>query len=619
MNIFKRNYAYTLIIAIIFAAAPFDSPAQTDDSLSQSAMRIREHVKILASDEFAGRMPGTEGIRLAADYIIKKYKEYGLEPALGSYEQKMNVVTGLKVGAGSAVSFEVVVPRPGLPEDMWKSVEKKWETGAHWMPLGFSETGLASGDLAFVGYGISSSNIGWDDYKDIDVKDKIVIALTDSPDGEKRDTEFARFTSLRYKAMNAREHGAKAIIFVKIQGDSANVFYPLKQDIAGSDAGIIAIQANRTEIAKMFPKEEPLFPLEQKLNKERKPHSFLIPRKKVNINVELENMTEETSNVVGIIPGSDAALKDEYIVIGAHYDHLGMGEYNSLWKGKPLVHNGADDNASGVAGVLEMAYRISQSPLRRSVLFISFTGEEMGLKGSNYYVNNPLVPIEQTVAMLNMDMIGRLKAGGQLNVFGTGSAAEFSEIIEKLDQQDTLLAITKGDEAFSPSDNASFYSKDIPVLFFFTGVHEDYHTPADDWDKLNYPGQKVVMDFIERSVRYIDQQDKRPEFTRVKVEIDEDRKMGRGKGAWFGIVPNFEENPHGAKISGTSAGSPAEKAVLQTDDVIVEFAGVKVKNLYDLTYALRDHAPGDEIEVIIYRDGDPEKEMKFKVTLASRK
>jgi Zn-dependent M28 family amino/carboxypeptidase len=612
----KKYYSIVLTLCLLLISQA--AGLAQEDSLSPSAERLMRHVKTLASDEFGGRLPGTPGIAKAADYIINQYKEFGLEPVGGDYRQTLDVVTGVKLGADNLVKFDVIIPRPGLPEDMWKSVEKRWKTGVNWQPLGFSDEGSVSGEMVFCGYGITNKAAEYDDYAGIDVKDKIVIVLTDSPDKEEKLDIYDRYESLRYKASNARQNGAKAIIFVKEQGDSANVFFPLEKSIAGS-GGIIAIQASRTDIAKFFPKKEPLFPAEEKINKEQKPHSFDIPRKKIHIKVDLEEIVVETSNIIGMIEGSDSELKDQYIVIGAHYDHLGMGKYNSLWSGQPKVHNGADDNASGVAGVLELARRISEKPIRRSVLFMAFTGEEMGLKGSHYYVNNPLVPLEKTVAMMNMDMIGRLTDTRNLNVFGVGSSADFAEMIEKMDEQDTLLTITEGDEAFSPSDNSSFYSKDIPVLFFFTGVHGDYHTPDDDWDKLNYTGHKQVIDFIENAVRNIDSDDEKPEFTRVKVEAEEGRTMKKGSGAWFGIVPNFEKNPHGAKISGTSAGSPAEKAGLKANDVIVEFGGNKVKNLYDLTFALREHKPGDEVKVVIIRNNDPDNKITFNVTLASRK
>ncbi|MBI5324953.1 MAG: M28 family peptidase, partial [Ignavibacteriae bacterium] len=307
---------------------------------------------------------------------------------------------------------------------------------------------------------------------------------------------------------------------------------------------------------------------------------------------------------------------DEYFIVGAHFDHLGWGEVNSFYKGKvPQIHHGADDNASGVSALIELASIFKNNPLRRSIIFISFNAEELGLQGSAWYVKNPLVPLKKTDFMLNMDMIGRMK-DNRLNLMGTGSSARFSNIADSLSLVDSIKII-KVNEAYGPSDHASFYSKNIPVMMMFTDLHLDYHRPSDEIDKINFDGLAHLTLFAEHTLRAVDSYDTKPDYQVIKSADTSNIPKERGYGkVWFGVVPDFEENPNGLKISGTAGGSPAQKAGLISGDIITKFGDKTVKNLYDLTYCLKAFNPGDVVDIFILR---ADKEMKLKCTLESRK
>ncbi|MGB9912036.1 MAG: M20/M25/M40 family metallo-hydrolase [Candidatus Kapaibacteriota bacterium] len=605
----KKIWSIVLGILITFNIS-YSQKASTEE-----ALKIAEYVRFLASDELEGRYPATPGNYKAADFIEKHFKDFGLQPISGNYRQTFPFPIAYKFSEKNSVVWEKLIERPGLPKDMWKSIPKNWNIGVEFQPLPISENGTISGEVVFAGYGITAKDIGYDDYEGIDVKNKIVIVLTDSVEGQPKDERFIPYSKLNYKAMNAREHGATGIIFVKVQSDSANVFYPVKVSTFNKPSGIVAIQANRTEIAKFFPKNSNLYPTEMEMQKTKKPKSFLLPDTKITISVNIEKETAEVPNVFGLIPGRDPELSKQYIVIGAHFDHLGWGGENSLYRGKtPAIHNGADDNASGVAAILHLAEYLAKNPLRRSVIVVAFNGEEEGLLGSSHFVKHSPVPIEQIVLMLNFDMVGRMKEN-KLNVFGTGSSTSFDKVIDSVAVLDSLI-LTKGSEGYGPSDHASFYSVKIPVLFMFTGAHSDYHMPTDDAEKIDCDGILKVTNFAKKILERYGNSFEKPDYVYVPIEKKNGKDNAPGYArVWFGIVPNFEDNPKGLKISGVSAGSPAEKAGLQGDDIITKFGGKTIKNLQDLTYVLREFKPNDTVDVVVIR-GD--KEMTFKVKLVGR-
>lgn len=370
----------------------------------------------------------------------------------------------------------------------------------------------------------------------------------------------------------------------------------------------------------------------------------------LSISVDIIRRESPSFNVVGILPGSDPNLKKETIVIGAHYDHLGRGGEGSLAPREGEIHHGADDNASGVAGLIELARMLStQSPKpRRTIVFIAFSGEEEGLIGSSFYVNHPIVPLADTVAMINMDMIGRMKEKN-LIVGGVGTAQEWRSMIEAGNMMQGLtvsantntasasstlnlpivvgtngrpivtvdagkkFALTLNEDGYGPSDHSSFYSKQVPVLFFWTGTHEDYHKPSDTADKINYEGEARIVSFVGNVIRDIDKSDKRPTYTVARSE-----SQGRSTGfrVYLGTIPNYADSNDGLKLDGVRDDSPASKAGLKAGDKIVKMAGHEVKNVYDYTYALGEMKAGQEYEVEIVRGNE---RLTLRITPAARK
>ena len=322
-----------------------------------------------------------------------------------------------------------------------------------------------------------------------------------------------------------------------------------------------------------------------------------LPPIQLTFHCDLRKVIPTTTNVVGILEGNDPVLKNEAIVIGAHYDHIGLGELGSLAEGRgQQIHNGADDNASGTAGLLELARVLAsqRATLKRSVVFVAFSAEEEGLLGSKHYVATPAFPLDKTVAMINMDMIGRMK-DDRVIVGGSGSSPLWKDLLPRL--KPNGLELKFQDDGYGPSDHASFYAKDIPVLFFFTGVHQDYHRPSDDPDKINLAGANQVLELVLGTAQALSQQE-RPTRSSPKPRS---RSEPRGRGefrVYLGTIPDYGEEVEGVKLSGVREGSPAAKAGMKGGDIIVECAGKQIKNVYDYTYVLGDRKPGDVVEIV---------------------
>jgi len=322
-------------------------------------------------------------------------------------------------------------------------------------------------------------------------------------------------------------------------------------------------------------------------------------------------------NVIGLLPGRDKKRRDEVIVVGAHYDHLGGGLFGALdpdSAGKP--HNGADDNASGVATMLEVAQRLAQSRPDRTVVFVAFTGEELGLLGSAWYVRNPVAPMARTTAMINFDMVGRL-TNDRLIIYGTETAKEFPALLDSLNRTAGFDLKGRGD-GYGPSDQSSFYAVKLPVLHLFTDLHEDYHRATDDAERLNVPGMLRIAEFATALVRNLG--DRRTPLTFVDQPPPQQvaapgQTRSAGYGAYLGSVPDMAGDVTGVKLSGVRGGSPAEKAGMQRDDIITKIGDADVADLQGMTDALRLHKPGDVVDIVVLRGGQP---VTLKVTLGSR-
>lgn len=483
-----------------FAAAPRSRPAKASPpSTARSAARslhdlaypsAQDMVRTLADPRFEGRGPGTAGLDSARATIGAWMRELGLVPAGddGTYDQWMEVTTGVTVGEPCRI----------------EAGGRTAKAGDELQPLGFSTNGTLKAPVVFAGYGITAPGYDYDDYAGIDVHDKLVLVLAQEP-GEMDST--SRFdgnvntphAELRTKAIVAREHGALGMMVVN--GPKHHSGEPLRKprtDGAGyMTGGLLAVQVSEPIADAMLRRAGiSLADAQNAIDAHGKPHSLAVPDS-ATLTVTLQRTRTRIANVVGMVPGTDTTRT---LVIGAHYDHLGYGGESSLAPDARVPHVGADDNASGVAVLMQVAEAFATRSVRRepALVFVAFTGEEMGLVGSSRFVDDPPRPLETIEAMINMDMVGRMR-DGKLMVMGTGTAKEFPAILDGAGT-DGFEKIQRSEDGYGPSDHSSFYKKRVPVLALFTGAHADYHKPTDTWDKLNYEGLEHVADFATELV-----------------------------------------------------------------------------------------------------------------------
>jgi len=570
--------------------------------------RIWSHIFTLASEEFEGRGSGTKGNELAAYYIAEHFAEYGLKPIGTSryhdlqapmdgsgYFQPFRVYVGAEAGKANRLEAEV------------NGKKLSFKMREDFMPEAVASTGAAKGDLVFVGYGIHSSLAGHEDYAGLDVQGKVAVAWEGTPPVTEGPNLLRAYQSARAKARTAKEQGAVALILVQKE-DS-----PLPAVIAGrgADSGIPVVTLRRKAAERLFAAcGVPLDELWQN------PKGRPLGNASATVQTEVIQKYGATANIIGVVEGTDPKLKDEYIVIGAHMDHLGLGyQGGSLYSGKlPAIHYGADDNASGTAGLLELAQYFAANPTKRSLLFMAFSGEELGLLGSAHYTRQPVIPLEKIVAMLNMDMIGRLR-DDQLSVIGADSSPAWRPLLEALNAEAGFNLTMGGGFGGGGSDHASFLARKIPVLFFFTGMHREYHTPADKPETINAPGAARVVRLVANVAEHIANAPERPAFSEPQAAPRRTGGPERGIRTYVGTIPDYSEDGKGLRLSGVREGSPAQRAGLRSGDVIIRFGDQKVESIYDYMDALNRYKPGDTVTVVVLRDG---KEMELKLTLEAR-
>ncbi|PYV09411.1 MAG: aminopeptidase [Acidobacteria bacterium] len=497
--------------------------------------------------------------------------------------------------------------------------------GRDFVPVSFGDSMRISGEIVFAGYGISAEEYGYDDYKGLEVADKIVLVLGHEPRETDPKSPFDGVELTLHghdntKAINARYRGARAILIVQ---DPAN--HPEGSDLPAvaaaqvDDLGIAALRITRDQARRLLaPGKKDLAGLQREIDEKLSPQSFPLAGDSAVIELDVTRVRKEVRNVVALLPGSDPRLAGETVILGAHYDHLGFGGRSSMAPQLTgQIHNGADDNASGTAGLIELAaaFAADPGPRRRAYLFIAFAAEELGLNGSAYYVKNPARPIEKAVAMLNMDMIGRVR-GNAITVGGVGTSPQFRELVARA-ATEAGLELKTSQSGYGSSDHSSFYSKNVPVLFFFSGLHADYHRPSDDWEKINAEGATRVLGMVAAIAARLNGADERPAFTKVAEPAGGGQlRGGSGYGAYFGSIPDMSDEVKGVRFADVRPGSPAAKAGLRAGDVMVQFAGREIRNLEDFTYMLRTHKPGETVEVTVLRDGKP---LATRVTLEVRR
>ncbi|MFC2130737.1 M28 family peptidase [Bacteroidota bacterium] len=602
-----KTITVIFMLIIVFLTNSFITYAQVDEGLTG---QLKSYVSFLANDEMQGRFPGTPENTKAANYISGKFKEYGLEPIAGDFFMPFKFIDTLDLGENNDVAFMVLIRKPGVPVEMLRSRTKHWKTGKDWLPMRFSKNGNAEGEVVFCGYGITSKETGYDDYQGIDVKDKIVLVLADSSEGMPLDDFWTPESDLSSKADNAAKHGAAAIVFIKVLHDSANVFYGFDVD-RKYKSDIVAINANRTMISKLFPKKMPLLKIERGINETKKPNSFVLPDITMAISTEVNEVEKEINNIVGIVKGTDNNLKDEYIVVGANFDGFGSYWYKPKWTPRVwTVLNSADANASGTAAMLELAKRITEAPLKRSVIFAGFNAGVTGSEGAKHFTEKPPVPIEKIALMLNLNTVGRMR-DDRLYIIGSGTGSNFFHILNMAKGQDSSINIIQGQKSYCRADHLPFYKSDIPVLMITTGLHTDIGKSTDDSDKINYDGIVRTIDFAENTLNEIGNSPSKPLFNPDPLLADY-KKVKKGYRCWFGIVPDYEINAGGLLIADVFRHSPANKANIKSGDIISKFEGKDIKSYHDLKSALRLTKPGDSVQLLIIRGGQ-EKTVKVKM------
>ena len=531
--------------------------------------RAMAHIRYLADDRLEGREVGTRGARCAAEYIAAQFREMGLEPAGGddSFFQTFQVRKGSERGSANALVV----------------VGTQYAVGSEWTPLGFSANGRLERELVYGGHGVSRPGNPDDRYAHIDLTGKIVVLEWGDPDDahgiSTRGTAHSKATVMQGR-------GAAGLLLLAPEGMPLP---SLEGEVRGRLDIPVAVVSN--DVADAI-------------------RTAANASSTANVVTDVRPTGMEVRNVVALLRGSDPELRDEYVIVGAHYDHLGFGGEGSLAPDSRDVHNGADDNASGTAAVIEIARALAEGPRPdRSILFMTFTGEEKGLWGSAHWVLEPTLDIDGAVAMLNLDMVGRMSEDN-VTVFGFGTAEEWDEIMDlAIADMSRPLEVARAPDGYGASDHTSFYLVGIPVLHFFTNTHAEYHRPSDDWQLINADGLHRVAELTALVAGRL----AAGETQAVPMTLLEQEPLSAPEGsssisgygdAYLGTVPDMTPRDSGLRLNGVTAGSPADLGGLLAGDVVVELNGLPVGDLYQYTDALRSTKPDDVVDIVVERDGE---------------
>jgi Zn-dependent M28 family amino/carboxypeptidase len=613
----RRSSLFLLPLALLALAAcaaeppPLPPPAPTAAPAPPplavaadpaAAARIAADVTYLASPELAGRGTGDPGGRAAADFVLKRFRDLGLAPAAAAAGAAPEYLQPFQARVGAKV-VENQIEVSGKPIKA-AARERGARDAERVIAAAGSASEAASAAAVFVGHGLTASAVGWDDYAGADVTGKIVIVLDGVPTpadatakpGEKPPANPLRdFGGVRYKLRTAREHKAAGVVIV-----AADDKLPAAPDDPSS-MGVPGVVVARSLAKQLFP----ALKLDDKKTWEPGKAVAARPLAKnvtVRLSVKIEPLEATSWNVVGVLPArAGSPHADEVVVVGAHYDHLGMGNQFSRAPGVHAAHPGADDNASGTALMLEVARRfagLADKPDRR-VLFMAFGAEEVGAVGSRFWTQHPTVPLDKIVAMLNADMVGRMQKD-HVVIDGVGTSPAWRPIVEGA-AQGLGLDIALGGEGFGASDHASFTAVRVPVAFFFTGVHPDYHMPSDTADKIDSAGEERIATLVGRMTLAVAQAEGRLPF----VDAPADPHQG-GRGGFkvsLGTVPDYAYTGKGLRLDGVRADSPAARAGLARGDVIVKVGSHDVGNIHDYMFALGELEPGRKVVIEVERDG----------------
>ncbi|RUL87870.1 M20/M25/M40 family metallo-hydrolase [Tautonia sociabilis] len=601
-------------LCLVLACGPLPAASTAQQAAEPAVQRLRADVSFLADDTQEGRSPGSAGIERSAQYIARVFEDLGLAtaPGLDSFEQPFEITGNPRLGKSQDLVARV---------DREPPAEFDGNLRRDFMPLSIGGSLRAEGlPIAFAGFGITTDEeaaFSYDDYAGLDVAGKAVILLRRAPGYDSPGSPFAAdgpqppdVATFRHKATNAFRHGAKMVLLVNdagsLNGDEDEL---LLFTAAGTEryTTIPFVHARRAFVDQILEAAgaPSLAELEQTIGSgaEPTPAGFVLDGVSLDAEINVEQPTIVARNVVGVLEGS-GPMAEETVVVGAHYDHLGRGGAGSLAPFSRDIHNGADDNASGTAMLLEMARRLARrpDPLPRRVVFIAFSAEERGLLGSRHYVKNaPLYPLEKTVAMVNFDMVGRLGDDRELTVFGVDSTPGLRDLVAAVGPS-YGLTIKPNAQVAGNSDHAPFHEKGIPVAFLFTGTHRDYHRPSDDTERIDFEGMARIADFAEVLLLDFARRPERPAF--VASADPEPQPRLAGSSASLGTIPDYDDSIQGVRLNGVREGSAAEKAGLQGGDIIIGFAGQPVGTIYDFMEGLSRSKPGDTVPIEIRRGDD---------------
>ena len=594
--------AVLALAALALAASP--GRAQT---AAPASSKTRADVEVLASERLGGRQAGSDGARLAADHLVAGLKAMGAQPLPGQKDFRLpfSFTAGVKDGG---TTLEV-----GAPPDGDARAVARFDTTRQVQALSFADNAEVSGPAVFAGYGLvvpESQNFGYDSYATLDVKDKVVVVLRYFPEDadQKTRTILSRYADLRYKAMQARQRGARALLVVTgPRSPNAGETIPMSFDTALAGSGIVAASISSDAARALFAgvKDRTLDDI-QKAFDSGNPHTagFALPGVTVTVKTAVVREKQEGFNVAGYLPATARiALPKPWIALGAHYDHLGRGSHGNSLAAKEdagKIHYGADDNASGSAAVLASGRALAKTQRSRHIVLAFWSAEEIGLIGSNAFVTTPPVPTAELAAYFNFDMVGRMQ-DNKLTVQAVGTSPGWRSLIERANVAAGFDLVLQ-DDPYQPTDVASFNQAAVPSLAFFTGTHVDYHKPSDTADKINYEDLDRVVDFAVALASRVGQQ---PEaLTFAKVDQVQQGGGRAGVRIFTGTIPDYATDVKGLLLGGVIGGGPAEQAGLQKGDVVVQLGEQTIANIYDYTYALEALKVNQPVKVIYLRGGE---------------
>jgi hypothetical protein len=571
-----------ILAGVLASFCSLGSASDATISRTTAIARMKSDLQYLASDECEGRGPGTEGINKAADFIAAAFKNAGLKPGGidDTYFQPFTI-------RGTPKAPKVKVSLKG-PNDLNIELAKD-----DCSTLSMSGGGKSKGEIVFIGHSISNEAVPYDDFKDLDIEGKIVMMLRRAPryTGEKRfadDSTMQSVVGLVKKVENAEKNKAAAVILVNDRStlsESGDVLTSFSTPFNGtSKIPVIHLRRDIGEIIVRKALNKTLDQLEKEIDKDLKPQNGVLKGWTCDVDVTLDpNRDIPVKNIVGVLEGF-GPLANEIVIIGAHYDHLGYGGRGSMSRDNKSIHYGADDNASGTSALIELVRRFTgmKNRIGRTIVFMAFSAEERGLLGSAHYCNKePLFPLDKTIAMINLDMVGRCAIDKddnleKLEIGGTGTAKSFGDMIDRHNKKYNFK-LKKTATGMGPSDHQSFYLKNLPVLFFFTGLHKDYHTPTDTWDKLNLESMAKIVDMVEEVAKEVTTQEEKLEF--VKVSSPSPGRQSPGMpNATLRIMMDYNDDSKNVVLTGVMPDGPAEKAGLKEGDRILEINGVAISN-----------------------------------------